>query len=203
MAAFYRISRGALMKRLLPLLLLLGVSCDKIDYIEIEPDSLVFKQLSNEQWLVAHGKSRQGRPGLRVVVAWSSADPSIATVDEKGKARPKKSGHTEIVATYRGVEARIPVDVLLTEKIDVEPKEVTVKVGEEPVELHVKSFDYLGKEQKDRTTTYHSNDEHIVTMGQNAVYGMNAGETLVTVSVDGVKYDVKVKVEDDKKGAKK
>jgi hypothetical protein len=191
------------MRRLLPVLLLLAAGCDKIDFIEIEPDQLTFKQLTNEQWLVAHGKSRQGRPGLRVVVAWSSADPSIATVDEKGRAKPVKSGHTELIAAYHGVEARVPVDVLLTEKIDVEPKEVNVTVGGEPVELHAKAFDYHGKELKDRTTTYHSNDEHIVTMGQNAVYGMNPGETLVTVSVDGVKYDVKVKVEDDKKGAKK
>jgi hypothetical protein len=191
------------MRRLLPLLLLCAASCDKIDYIETEPDQLVFKQKTNEQWLVAHGKSRQGRPGLRVVVAWSSADPSIATVDEKGRAHPVKSGHTELIATYRGVEARVPVDVLFTEKIDVEPKEVTVSPGSEPVELKVKAWDYLGKEVKDRTTTYHSNDEHIVTMGQNAVYGMNPGETAVTVSVDGVKFDVKVKVEDDKKGAKK
>ncbi len=191
------------MRRLFPLVAVLfaAVACDKIDYIEINPDSVVLRQSTNEQWLSAQGKSRQGRPGLRVVCAWSSADPSIADVDAKGRVKPKKSGHTEIIATYHGVEARVPVDVLYVEKIDVTPKEVTVKVGDEPVELHVKAFDYLGKELKDRTATYHSHDEHFVTMGQNAVYGMNAGETIVTASVDGVTYDVKVTVTDDKKGA--
>ena len=64
------------------LLLLATGACEKIDYIEIQPDALLMKQPNNESWLVAHGKSRQGRPGIRVVVGWQSADPSVASVDD-------------------------------------------------------------------------------------------------------------------------
>ena len=58
------------------LLLLVFAACEKIDYIELDPNEVTLKQPNNESWLVAHGKSRQGRPGIRVVVGWSSADSS-------------------------------------------------------------------------------------------------------------------------------
>jgi hypothetical protein len=179
-----------------------AAACDKIDYIELEPNEVTLKQPNNETWLVAHGKSRQGRPGIRVVVGWSSADPSICTVDEKGKVKPVKSGHTEIIAKYRDVEARVPCDVLYVEKIEVQPKELTLVENGESVELKAKAFDYRGKEIKDRTPTFNGSDPKIISVAQNAVFGMGPGAATVTVQIDGIKTTVPVTVEKEK-GAKK
>ncbi|MBK7864015.1 MAG: Ig-like domain-containing protein [Archangiaceae bacterium] len=191
------------MRRLsLGLLVLAAAACDKIDYIELEPSEVVLKQPNNEAWLVAHGKSRQGRPGLRVVVGWSSADPSIATVDNTGKVKPVKSGHTEIVAKYKDVEARVPVDVLYVEKVAVEPTELKLVQDGESVELHAKAFDYRGKELKDRTPTFNGSDAKVISVAQNAVFGMGAGNATVTVQIDGIKTTVPVTVE-KAKAAKK
>lgn len=186
----------------LSLLLLATAACDKIDYIEIDPQELLLRQPNNEVWLVAHGKSRQGRPGLRVVVGWSSADPSIATVDATGKVKPVKSGHTEIIAKYGDVEARVPVDVLYVEKISVEPKELTLVQDGESVELKARAFDYRGKEIKDRTPTFNGSDPKVISVAQNAVFGMGPGTATITVQIDGVKTTVPVTVEKEK-GAKK
>jgi uncharacterized protein YjdB len=179
--------------------LLAAAACDKIDYIELDPAEIVLRQPNNEVWLVAHGKSRQGRPGIRVVVGWSSADPSIATVDNTGKVRPVKSGHTEIIAKYRDVEARVPVDVLYVEKVAVEPKELTLVENGESVELHAKAFDYRGKEIKDRTPTFNGSDPKVISVAQNAVFGMAPGNATITVQVDSIKTTVPVTVEKEKK----
>lgn len=191
------------MRRLLPcLLLVLTAACEKIDFIEIEPAEIVLRQPNNEVWLVAHGKSRQGRPGIRVVVGWSSADESIAVVDNTGKVKPVKSGRTEIIAKYGEVEARVPVDVLYVEKISVEPKELKLVQDGESVELKAKAFDYRGKEIKDRTPTFNGSDPKVISVAQNAVFGMGPGTASVTVQIDGVKTTVPVTVE-AAKGAKK
>ncbi len=184
------------------LLFVAFAACDKIDYIELDPAEVVLRQPNNEAWLVAHGKSRQGRPGIRVVVGWSSADPSIATVDNTGKVKPVKSGHTEIIAKYGEVEARVPVDVLYVEKISVEPKELTLVQDGESQELKAKAFDYRGKEIKDRTATFNGSDAKVISVAQNAVFGMGPGTATVTVQIDGVKTTVPVTVE-PAKGARK
>ena len=184
------------------LLLLVVSACEKIDYIELDPAEIVMRQPNNEVWLVAHGKSRQGRPGIRVVVGWSSADPSIATVDNTGKVKPVKSGHTEIIAKYGDVEARVPVDVLYVEKISVEPTELKLVQDGESVELKARAFDWRGKEIKDRTPTFNGSDPKVISVAQNAVFGMGPGTATVTVQIDGVKTTVPVTVE-PAKGAKK
>lgn len=190
------------MRPTLPLLLLLAAGCDRIDYIRIEPSAIVLKQANNEVWLSAKAMNNQGRQAERASIGWSSADPSIATVDDKGKVKPVKSGSTEIIARHGKVEARATVDVLFVEKVEVDPKEVTVVEGGPSVELKVKAFDHRGKELKDRTPTFHSTAAKVVSMGQNAVFGLAPGEGEVVVQVDGVKASVKVTVQADPKGGK-
>ena len=174
---------------------LLLVGCEKIDYIDLEPKEVILRQANNEAWLVAHAMSRQGRPGLRVLVAWSSADPSIATVDNTGKVKPVKSGHTEVIARYRDVEARVPVDVLYVEKITVDPQILNLVQDGPSYELRVKAFDYRGMELRDRTPRLSSSDPKIISVAQNAVFGMGAGTATVEVQVDAVKATVPVTVE--------
>ena len=193
------------MNRFVPLaaVLVVASACDKVDYIKIAPDSVVFKQLNNEVWLTGHAMNHQGRRSERASIGWKIADPAIATVTEKGLLKPLKSGHTEVIATHQGVEARAGVDVLLVEKVVVEPTEVTVMEGGPSVELKARAFDYLKRELKDRTPTYKSLADKTVSMGQNAVFGLAPGEGNVEVQVDGVKASVKVTVTKDPAVGKK
>jgi uncharacterized protein YjdB len=179
------------------------LACDKVDYLELSPEAVVLKQPNTEVWVQAKAMAHTGKQAPRVMIAWSVKDPSIATVDDQGKVRPVKSGHTEVIATHKSITASVPVDVLYTEKVDVEPKEVTVTEGGDPIELKAKAFDYLGRPLKDRTPTYKSSDAKVVSMGQNAVFGLAPGSAVVDVQVDGAKTSVKVVVEADKAKPKK
>ena len=192
------------MNRLLFLTASLGLlACDKVDFIKIEPETVVFKQANNEVWLSGKAMNHQGRRSERANIKWSVADPEIAAVDEKGRLTPKKSGHTAVIAKYQDIEARAGVDVLLVEKVTAEPTEVTVVEGGESVELKAHAFDYMKRELKDRTPTFKSMDPRVVSMGQNAVFGLAPGESTVEVQVDGVKTSVKVTVTKDPTAGKK
>lgn len=184
-------------------LLALAAGCSQVDYIEIKPDILVLKQKSNEIWLQGHAMSHTGVQDTRARIAWSTADPAIAVVDEKGRLTPVGSGRTDVIARFGKVEARKPVDVLFAAKIQVEPKSVTVVEGGPSEELTVKVFDYQGRELKDRTATFKSGDKEVVSMGQNAVFGLGPGKTFVEVQVEGISEKVDVTVEADKKVANK
>ena len=177
-------------------LTLLG--CEKIDYLEIKPEQVILKQANNEVWMQAKAMSRTGAQAARASIGWSIKDPSIAAIDATGKVKPLKSGHTEVVATHGSITATVPLDVLYVEKVEVVPTEATLKEGGESVEFKVKAFDYQGRELKDRTPTYRSADSKVVSMGQNAAFGLAPGSSIVEVQVDGVKASVKVVVEADK-----
>ena len=179
------------------------LGCDKVDYLELSPEAVVLKQPGTEVWVQAKAMSQTGVQAPRAMIGWSIKDSSIATVDAKGKVHPVKSGHTEVVATHKSITASVPVDVLYTEKVEVEPKEVTVTEGGDPVELKAKGLDYLGRHLKDRSATYKSSDPKVVSMGQNAVFGLAPGTATVEVQVDGATASVKVVVEADKAKPKK
>lgn len=193
------------MNRCLPLVALvsLAAGCERVDYIEILPEQLVLRQKNNEIWLQAKAMSHTGVHYSRTHVGWSTKDPSIAVVDEKGRLTGVKSGRTEVVAVANKVVATAPVEVLFAEKITVEPASLTLVEGGPSQELSVKVLDYQGRELKDRTPTFRSGDKEVVSMGQNAAFPVNAGQSYVEVMVEELRQKVEVKVEPEKAVAKK
>jgi len=197
-STFFAVARRAISPgvRAFPLafILLLG-ACQQVDYIEVTPRQVVLRQLNNTVWLQAHPMSHTGVYYPKVQVAWTVKDPSIARVDASGKVSPIKSGGTEVVAHVGDIVAAVPVEVLFAEKISVEPRKLSLREGQQAVEFHVKAYDYLGRELKDRTPTFRSLNQEVVSMGQNAAFPVYGGATEVEVQVDDLKQRVEVTVE--------
>ena len=84
----------------------------QIDYIQVTPDVVTFKNRNEDKWLSAMPKSHKGTEYPQDV-SWSVKDPSVATIDAAGKVRPVKSGRTEVVASLGDVKAMVPVEVVL------------------------------------------------------------------------------------------
>ncbi|MFZ5469228.1 MAG: Ig-like domain-containing protein [Myxococcota bacterium] len=183
--------------------LTLATGCSQVDYIDIKPKTLVLRQRNNEIWLQGHAMSHTGVHYSRATVTWSTKDPSIAVVDEKGRLTPVKSGLTEVVAKHGDVQAAAPVEVLFAEKMTVEPTQVSLVEGGPSVELHVKVYDYKGRELTDRTATFRSLNKEIISMGQNAVFGLARGTANVEVQVEELKQTVAVTVENEQQAVKK
>lgn len=171
-----------------------GIGCVKADFIEITPDVVTLKQKNNMVWLRAMVKSHNGQEYPQARPSWSVRDPSIAQVDEAGKLTPVKSGRTEVVASYGDISASIPVEVLYAEKMKVTPANATLDPDGEPVEFSVQVFDYMGRELRDRTPSFKSLDQKVLTMGQNAAHPGQPGSTKVEVRVDELIQFVDVSV---------
>lgn len=171
-----------------------GFGCVKADFIEITPDVATLKQKNNMIWLRAMVQSHNGQSYPQARVGWSVKDPTIAHVDETGKLTPVKSGRTEVVASYDDVSASIPVEVLFAEKMKVEPATLALEEDGEPSEFKVRVFDYQGRELRDRTPSFKSLDQKVLTMGQNAAHPGKTGSTRVEVRVDELVQFVDVSV---------
>lgn len=178
---------------------LLGLSgCEKVDYIELTPSDVVFKQPNNQVWMEAACMARNGVRAVKARVAWSVADPEIAEVNEKGLLKPKASGDTEVIAKYGDVEARVPVHVIFVHKIEVEPMEVVTKEGADAVALKVRAFGKDGREITDRSPALSSQDKAVAQIvGKGGILPLDPGTTTIDVQVDGVKASVKFTVEAD------
>ncbi|MGQ0507829.1 MAG: Ig-like domain-containing protein [Myxococcaceae bacterium] len=191
------------MKPALPLSLfavavIAALGCDPVDYIDVQPSLVVLAGKQDSQWLSGKAMSHTRVHYPNEKIYWTVKDPSVAQVDDKGRVTPLKSGDTEVVATHREVRASVPVRVRFAEKVTVFPSELTLTEGEPGKELTVKVFDFQGKELKDRTTIFTSQDREVVSMGQNAVFPVHAGQTEVEVRVEDQVERVKVKVASEK-----
>ncbi len=184
------------MKKLLALGLLL-CGCDNVAYIELTPGQVVFKQPNNQVWLQAKCMSRQGVYQPKARVSWAVRDPEIAKISEKGELSPLKSGQTEAIAKYQDVESRVPVSVLFVERVEVEPKSLTLKEGDAAVRLSIKAFGANGVPITDRTAVLNSRDKQVAQIvgGGAEILPLDSGSTTIDVSVDGVKTSVTLVVE--------
>lgn len=176
--------------------------CPSADYIEIDPGHVVLKQKNNSVWLKAKVRAHNGTDFPKAVPAWSVADPSVVTVDEKGRLTPLKSGATEAIATYRGLTASIPIEVLFAERMEVTPATLELSEYGDAVDLEVKVFDHRGRELRDRAPTFKSLDSKVLTMGRNAAHPGKAGETQVEVRVEELIQKVGVTVTGGRRSAR-
>jgi hypothetical protein len=188
------------MRRLLPLgtaLALLALSaCERVDYIELTPGDVVFKQPNNQVWLEAACMARNGVRAVKARVNWSVADPAIAEVNEKGLLKPRASGETEVIARFGDVEARVPVHVVFVDRIEVSPTELVAAEGADALTVTVRAFAKDGKELTDRTPALKSRDKAIAQIvGKGGILPLDPGTTIIDVQVDEVKASVKLTVE--------
>ena len=173
--------------------------CPSPDYIEIEPGHVVLKQKNNSEWLKARVKAHNGTDFPKAVPGWTSKNPEIVSVDDKGRITPLKSGNTEIVASYRGLTASVPVEVIFAERMEVKPAVLELSEYGDAVDVEVTIYDHRGRALRDRTPTFKSQDQKVLTMGRNAAHPGQAGETKVEVRVEELIQTVDVKVSKSKR----
>lgn len=172
------------------------LGCEKIDYIELAPAEVTFKQLNNQTWMEAKCMARNGVRAVKARVGWSVANPAVAKVDGKGQLTPVGDGETEVIAKVGDVEARARVEVILVDHIEVEPKELKLQDGAEAVKVIVKAFRKNGKLLTDRSVALISSDKNVAQIvGDGAILPLEAGTADVSVQVDGAKALVKVIVD--------
>ncbi len=176
--------------------------CENVDYVDLDPASVTFRQPTEKKYLEAKCMSRAGQRNTAAKVRWSVKDPEIATVDAKGELKPLKSGMTEVIARHSDkVEARALVSVLFTESISVEPTTVTVTEGAPavPVKITARGFDGRVLEGRGAMSMVSKGPTIAQAVGGNSILGLDPGSTVVVVTVDGKTAEIPVVVEAEKK----
>jgi hypothetical protein len=186
------------------LLALVAFGCDKVDYIEISPTDVEFQSRGESKNLSARCMSRAGNRAERAVPTWRVKDPEIAEINAKAQLKPKKSGVTEVIATYKDVEAAIPVRVRFVEKIEVASPTLTLTEGGDAQAIRLKFLGAEGKDLGKRGVTLAVRDKTVATIvGGDSVLPLDPGTTTVDIQVDGITASVGVTVEADKTVKKK
>lgn len=175
-------------------------ACEKIDYIELAPTDVVFKQPNNTQQMEAKAMARNGVRAQRPALVWSVGDEKVAKVNAKGVVSPVADGDTEVIVKVGDVEARVPVHVIYVDRIEVEPKELTIIQGSPSQKVTIKAFRKDGKIIEGRSAIMTTVDKNVarVAGGEGEILGLDPGTTDVTVQVDNAKTTFKVTVVEEK-----
>lgn len=104
-------------------------------YLLIEPSSVILRS-GDEKLLTAFVYMPDGNSDTsNKNIVWDSSDRGVVDIDDKGKIRAVRSGEASVTAKFKDTEvlSRVVVtvnDKKLVEKIDVNPPELKLKVGE-------------------------------------------------------------------------
>jgi len=175
-------------------LALVAGACSKPDFLEMNPKEHTFKRTNEELWWKATAKTRQGQVLHKEKVTWSSSDEKVAKVDFAGRVTSMGPGRATIIARSGEVKAEALVEVLTVGRVEVEPKELTLKARGEPQAVTVKVFDYQGRPLADRLPMLRCQNENVCRTSQAGVVPVDPGETVLVVSADPAKTEIPIKV---------
>jgi uncharacterized protein YjdB len=145
--------------------------------------------------LTATPRDAGGAP-LERPVAWTSADPAIATVNATGLVSAVATGEVTISATSQGKAggARITVRVPVASVTISDPGEEPVPPGG-TLQLTAAAFDATGAPLAGRTFIWSSSDNAIATVDHDGlVTGVARGTATITVMSEGKSASTSVRV---------
>jgi hypothetical protein len=170
-------------------------ACDKADFLELDPKEHVFKRVGEDIWWQMKAKTRQGKYLHRVTAVWSSSDPKIVTVDEKGRVKAVAPGRATVIAKVGELTAEAIVEVQGVGKVEVEPAEgFNFEARGEPKPFTIKVFDLHGRPISDRAPVARCMNEDVCRTATDGVHPVDPGETTLLVTCEGQKAEVPVKV---------
>jgi hypothetical protein len=154
--------------------------------VEVTPGSVTLIQNQTLPF-VASPRTSSGVPVLGRAVAWSSADPGIASVASDGTVSAVAPGTTRITALVDGVSgiSEVTVSNVPVDRIDLLPEATAVVIGS-TVQLTANVYDADGGVLTGRLLTWSSSDVLRATVsatGLVTTYGV--GEVTITATVEG------------------
>lgn len=135
--------------------------------------------------LLASPRDAGGIPLAGRTTTWSSATPSVATVDGNGLVTAIAAGSATISATVDGVSgtAAITVGTVPIARITVQPSTTASVTAGSSTTLSATALDASGAPLPGRTLTWSSSNSAVATVTQaGVVTGVSAGSATLTVS---------------------
>lgn len=165
--------------------------------ITISPSSATLNALEDTASFSATVRDQNGNTMSGVSVSWSSANPSVATVDGSGDAVAQAIGMAGIIAQAEGVADSASVTVeQQPAQISVSPVADTVPAGDE-VQFSAEVEDANGHAIADADFSWSSSDSAIATVDTaGATTGHFPGEANIVASTNGEADTARIVVTD-------
>jgi len=138
--------------------------------------------------------SKQSKVDIAPV--WSSADPKVATVSEKGVVTSVGAGKTNIVARVGDVQGacEVRVDLRAISRIELRPATALVRVGDSQ-HFVVTAFGPDGQAIPEVAATFQSSDPAVASVGASGVAtGHKAGAATIKVQLAGASAEASLLV---------
>ncbi len=178
------------MKRFAALLALAVAACGpSVKSVSVEPAKVTLDAKGATVQLKAVAKDEKGNPidPAKVKVAWSSAAPQTAAVDETGVVTAQRSGETSVTAAVGEVKGTAPVVVSIPASVGVSPVSKDMRPGETVV-LAVVVVDDTGKPVTvPRTITWSSSDAGVARVVEGKVEAVGPGSATVSAATGSLK----------------
>jgi uncharacterized protein YjdB len=131
------------------------------------------------------------------LIAWTSSDTRIATVDNAGNVTGVKKGNATITATSEGVKgtAKVQVGPAPVSSVSVSPSTKTLTAGTS-TQLSVSVTDVNGATVSSPTVTWNTSDAQVAGVTSNGtVTTAKAGTATITATSDGVSGSADITVQ--------
>ncbi|HET8724474.1 MAG TPA: Ig-like domain-containing protein [Anaeromyxobacteraceae bacterium] len=178
------------MKRIAVLLALAVAACGpSVKTVSVEPAKVTLDAKGATVQLKAVAKDDKGAAidPAKVKVAWSSAAPQTAAVDETGVLTAQRSGETTVTASVGEVKGSVPVVVSIPVSVSVSAISKDLRPGETVV-LSVVVVDDAGKPVTvPRTITWTSSDPGVARVVDGKVEAVGPGSATVTAATGALK----------------
>lgn len=131
--------------------------------------------------------------GIDAPVTWSSSNKDIATVDENGVVTGVASGNVIIMAEAGGVTDDCMISVVGTPVESVSLSEGSFEIDEG--ESHTLTATVMPESADNKIITWSSSNERVATVsGTGVVFGVGAGEAVITAQAGNCKAECTVTV---------
>ncbi|WP_420636415.1 choice-of-anchor B family protein [Candidatus Palauibacter sp.] len=152
--------------------------------VAVSPETLSLAALGDTARLVAMLRDTGGNDVPGAEVAWSTSDPTIATVDATGLVTAIANGETRVTATSGEVDGTIPVSVRQSAaSLAVSPDPLTLAAPGDTTRLSATVRDAGGSLIESPGVAWSSSDATIVAVdGTGLVTAAGKGEATVTAT---------------------
>ena len=167
------------------LLAVFGTACSrKPALIQVSPRKIVLYGIGRSQRLAAQLLDRKGQALESGHPTWASSKRDVATIDDAGRVVSKGSGKTMVSATFEGLTAQVPVEVVDAAAIDVIPPQATL-IGPAGTSFTVSAAVKTSKNQPiSIRPTWTSSDEKVAKVTpEGVVTSVGNGTAAVTAHI--------------------
>ena len=165
--------------------------------LAVTPASVQLSSLGETAQLSAEVRDQNGRAMPGAAVTWTSADPTVASVDASGLVTAVSNGTATVTAAAGSASGSAAVSVEQTvASVSVVPDSAALLVGD-TVRLSAAAADALGGEVAGAAFAWSSTDTLVATIDSvGLARGVGSGEAEIAASSSGVTGRARLKVAD-------